>query len=132
MQRPNPSTWGAGGDARVWLNAQVSWLYRYQHWAEKEMAGLARRFASCGGLERRALAQAGRELLLMQSSDWAFIVTTGTTAPYAVRRFKRHFQGFRELHQGLLAGELSEADVSAREARTPIFPDLDVSAWSSG
>src|SRR4029078_6266062 len=91
MQRPNPSTWGAGGDARVWLNAQVAWLYRYQHWAEQEMAELARRCASSGGLTQRALAQAGRELLLMQSSDWAFIVTTGTTAPYAVRRFKRHF-----------------------------------------
>jgi len=132
MQRPNPSTWGAAGDARVWLNAQAAWLYRYQHWAEQEMAALARRFATSGGLQQRALAQAGRELLLMQSSDWAFIITTGTTTPYAVRRFKRHFQGFRELRQGLLAGELSEADVSARESRTPLFPDLDVSAWSSG
>jgi len=36
------------------------------------------------------------------------------------------------LRQGLLAGELSEAEVSAREARTPLFPDLDVSAWSAG
>ena len=131
LQRPNPSTWGANGDARVWLNGQVAWLYRYQHWAEQEMAVLGRRFAGLGGLTQRALAQAGRELLLMQSSDWAFIITTGTTAPYAVRRFKRHLQSFRELRQGLLAGELSEADVSARESRTPIFPELDVSPWSS-
>ena len=125
------STWGAAGDARVWLNAKVAWLYRYQHWAEQEMAILARRFGGQGGLTQRALAQAGRELLLMQSSDWAFIITTGTTTPYAMRRFKRHFQGFRELRQGLLTGELNEADVNARESRTPIFPELDVSAWAS-
>ncbi len=93
------------------------------------MAALGRRFAGMGGLTQRALAQAGRELLLMQSSDWAFIVTTGTTAPYAVRRFKRHLESFRELRQGLIAGELDEADVSARESRTPIFPELDVSPW---
>jgi 1,4-alpha-glucan branching enzyme len=131
LQRPNPSTWGANGDARVWLNGQVAWLYRYQHWAEQEMAALGRRFAGMGGLTQRALAQAGRELLLMQSSDWAFIITTGTTAPYAVRRFKRHLHSFRELRQGLIAGELDEADVSARESRTPIFPELDVSPWFS-
>jgi 1,4-alpha-glucan branching enzyme len=27
-----------------------------------------------------------RELLLAQSSDWAFIMRTGTMVPYAVRR----------------------------------------------
>jgi 1,4-alpha-glucan branching enzyme len=95
------------------------------------MAALGRRFIGAGGLARRALVQAGRELLLMQSSDWAFIVTTGTTAPYAVRRFKRHFENFQELRKGLLAGELNESDVSAYESRTPIFPDLDVSAWNA-
>jgi 1,4-alpha-glucan branching enzyme len=73
--------------------------------------------------------QAGRELLLMQSSDWAFILTTGTTPPYAVRRFKQHFTAFRDLRDALLADSLLEADVSAREVTTPIFPDLDVSAW---
>jgi 1,4-alpha-glucan branching enzyme len=130
LQRPNPSTWGANGNASVWLNAQVAWFYRYQHWAEQEMGVLAHRYGSAGGLIRRALAQAGRELLLMQSSDWAFIVTTGTTAPYAVRRFKRHFESFRELRQGLLANQLTEADVSARESRTPIFSELDVNAWA--
>jgi 1,4-alpha-glucan branching enzyme len=130
VQRPNPSTWGANGTSQIWLNGQVAWLYRYQHWAEQEMSRLYHRFAKARGLERRALAQAGRELLLMQSSDWAFIITTGTTPPYAVRRFKGHFQAFQALREGLLSGELREAEVSARESWTPIFHDLDVSAWA--
>ena len=33
------------------------------------------------------LAQAARELLLAQSSDWQFIISTGAVADYAVRRF---------------------------------------------
>lgn len=127
--RPNPSTWGANGTAQVWLNGQVAWMYRYQHAAERQMQDLARRFARAGGLQERALAQAGRELLLLQSSDWAFIVTTGTTAPYAVRRFKQHFQSFQSLRDGLVSGRLSESEVSAREAATPLFHDLDVTAW---
>jgi 1,4-alpha-glucan branching enzyme len=128
-QRPNPSTWGANGTAEVWLNGQVAWMYRYQHWAEREMTVLCHRFSRAGGLQQRALQQAGRELLLMQSSDWAFIVTTGTTAPYAVRRFKRHFENFQALHAALIANALHEPEVSARERDTPIFADLDVSAW---
>jgi 1,4-alpha-glucan branching enzyme len=129
VQRPNPSTWGAAGTYRVWLGDQNAWLYRYQHWAETEMTALVHRFASGSGLARRALVQAGRELLLLQSSDWAFILTTGTTPPYAVRRFKQHFAAFRDLRDQLLGGALSEADVSSRESATPLFPDLDVSAW---
>jgi 1,4-alpha-glucan branching enzyme len=130
VQRPNPSTWGVEATAKVWLNGENAWFYRYQHWAEQEMGQLCRKFSSSGGLTRRALEQAGRELLLMQSSDWAFIVAMGTTAPYAVRRFKWHFQSFQALRQALLSDELDESDVSAREARTPIFPQLDVSPWA--
>ncbi len=40
-------------------------------------------------LEARALNQAARELMLAQSSDWAFIMKTGTVVEYAVRRTQR-------------------------------------------
>ena len=46
----------------------------------------------------RALNQAARELMLAQSSDWTFIMTTGTTVPYATRRIQR---AHRPLHQAL-------------------------------
>ena len=36
-------------------------------------------------LEQRALNQLARECLLACSSDWPFIMTMGTMAPYAVR-----------------------------------------------
>ncbi len=93
------------------------------------MSDLVRGLRGAGGLEERALRQAGRELLLMQSSDWAFILTAGTTAPYAARRLKRHFQNFRRLRDQLRGGAVRESDVSALEAASPIFPDLDVAAW---
>jgi 1,4-alpha-glucan branching enzyme len=36
------------------------------------------------------LQQAGRELLLAQASDWAFMINSGATAEYAVKRIKAH------------------------------------------
>jgi 1,4-alpha-glucan branching enzyme len=131
--RPNPSTWGAESTNRVWLNDANAWLYRYQHWAEREMQELVRAQRAQGprapGLAARALKQAGRELLLMQSSDWAFILAAGTTAPYAARRVKQHFLAFRRLRDQLRDGTLKENEISALEAMAPLFPDLDVSAW---
>jgi len=50
-----------------------------------------------------ALNQAARELLLAQSSDWAFIMRTGTMVPYAVRRTRSHLiltNSTREINQG--------------------------------
>jgi 1,4-alpha-glucan branching enzyme len=129
VQRPNPSTWGAESTNRVWLNDANAWLYRYQHWAEREMYELVRDHGRAAGLPARALKQAGRELLLMQSSDWAFILAAGTTAPYAARRVKQHFLAFRQLRDQLRAQTLREKEISAMEALTPIFPDLDVGAW---
>jgi 1,4-alpha-glucan branching enzyme len=130
VQRPNPSTWGAESTSKIWLNGNNAWIYRYQHWAEQEMSELVRDYSRSGGLATRALQQAGRELLLMQSSDWAFIMSTGTTAPYAARRVKQHFLAFRRLWDQIRSGSLRERDISALEAQSPIFPDLDVAAWA--
>ena len=54
------------------------------------MVELAERFPKASGLLRRALNQAARELMLAQSSDWAFILTTGTCASYAEKRIPEH------------------------------------------
>ena len=51
------------------------------------------------GWSARALNQAARELLLAQSSDWAFIMTTGTTVPYAERRTNEHVVRFTRIYE---------------------------------
>lgn len=85
------SSWGAEGYGKVWLNAQNAAFYRHQHHAERRFERLLDAFPAADGLVREALLQAGRELLLAQSSDWAFIVTNATAVPYAVRRFREAF-----------------------------------------
>ena len=51
-----------------------------------------------------------RELLLAQSSDWAFQIYQGTTVEYSSRRFQSHIQRFN-----LLAEMLDSS--SPRDAR---------------
>ncbi len=117
-QRPAQSSWGAGGYFAVWLNEKTSWMYPHQHAAEARMTALARRFRRAPDpLTRRALAQAARELLLLQSSDWAFQISHDTTAAYAARRFRTHLRRFHALADDLDRGR-STNNVSQTSKRT--------------
>jgi 1,4-alpha-glucan branching enzyme len=90
------------------------------------MVDLARRFGEPKTeLEQRALRQAARELLLLQSSDWPFIMSTGTTVPYATRRFNEHVIQFTQLFDDLNAGKLDPNIVADLESRDNLFPDVD-------
>lgn len=124
-QIPSASSWGAEGYNRVWINRQTDWLYLHQHAAEQRMVELAERFPHAEGLVQRALNQAARELLLAQSSDWAFIITTGTMVQYAVKRFKDHIHRFTRLYEMILANEIDEAWLRDVESKDTIFQEID-------
>jgi 1,4-alpha-glucan branching enzyme len=125
LQEPNPSTWGSEGTNLVWLNGSNAWIYRHQHWAEERMEELANRFPDADGDLRRALNQMARELMLMQSSDWAFIMTTGTTVPYAVKRFREHADRFRQIGEQIDGNRLDPAFIGKMESIDGIFPRAD-------
>lgn len=122
---PAMSSWGAMGDFRVWLNGTNDWIYPHLHKAGERMRELAERYPHAGGLLRRALNQAARELLLAQSSDWAFIMSTGTTVQYAVRRFRDHIGRFTKLYEDIRANTLDPSWLAEIESRDNIFPHLD-------
>lgn len=124
-QQPSASTWGAEGYNRVWLNAGTDWMYPHQHVAETRMLELTHLFPDAQGIQLRALNQAVRELLLAQSSDWAFIITTGTMVPYAIKRFKDHIHRFTRLYQDLKSNSIDEAWLADVESKDNIFAEID-------
>jgi 1,4-alpha-glucan branching enzyme len=128
---PAASSWGKSGYNEYWLNESNAWIYRHLHAAAERMIELARRFPSADGLARRALNQAARELMLAQSSDWAFIMTTGTMVPYAERRTNEHVLRFNTIYDGLLAGNLDEAWLRDVESKDNIFPDVDYRIYAT-
>ena len=122
---PSASSWGKGGYSEYWLNESNAWVYRHLHAAAERMVELARRFPDAEGLTARALNQAARELMLAQSSDWAFIMTTGTMVPYAERRTNEHILRFNRIYEGLLGGGVDESWLREAESLNNIFPDVD-------
>ena len=64
LATPPLSSWGSGGYAHMWLDGSNDWIYRHLHNCARHMVGLARDFPDATALQRRALNQAARELLL--------------------------------------------------------------------
>ena len=123
-----PGSWGANGDFSMWIGERTAWTWE-RLWA------LEARFWDAAGpaLERPAarpvLAQAAREMLLAQASDWQFIISTGAAADYAERRFRQHCDDAETLLQALAPGaeeRLARAQASADELhrRDDVFPDI--------
>jgi len=122
---PAASSWGARGYWEVWLDGSNSWIYPHLHVAAERMTELARHYKHGSALVQRALQQAARELLLAQSSDWAFIMKTGTAVNYAVKRTKDHILRFTRLYEQIKTGQIDEAWLADLEWRDNIFPDIN-------
>jgi 1,4-alpha-glucan branching enzyme len=131
MATPCASSWGLGGYNEYWLNETNAWIYRHLHRAAERMVELAHRHPAADGVRARALRQAARELMLAQSSDWAFIMRTGSTVAYATRRMNEHILRFNRLFEELGRGQIDAAWLAEIEARDNIFPDLDYRLYAT-
>ncbi len=76
IQIPEGS-WGDGGDHRVWHNDTVDWTWPRIYEIEERFLALRRTHDPNDAHEARFLRQMGREQLLLQASDWQFLMTTG-------------------------------------------------------
>ncbi len=121
---PAFSSWGAGGYAEVWLNGTNDWIYPHLHHAGDLMRETAN-LPEQGDLDRRARNQMARELLLVQSSDWAFIMKTGTMVEYATKRTKVHIHNILELERQIQSNRIDGGFLANLEATNNIFPEID-------
>jgi len=128
---PGLSSWGAGGYNEFWLDGTNAWVYRHLHQAADRMCELVDRFPQSDGLLKRALNQAARELLLAQSSDWAFIMRTGTTVGYAVKRTREHVLRFTRLYEQILGNRIDEGFLKECEWLDTAFQEIDYHFWAA-
>lgn len=122
---PCMSSWGDRGYHDVWLDPSNAWIYPHLHQAVDRMSGLAAKFTAPETNLHRVLNQAARELLLAQSSDWAFIMKTGSTVPYATRRTKNHLHNFTTIYQQVLDNHIDNEYIEQLETQHNIFPQID-------
>ncbi|HEX3927470.1 MAG TPA: 1,4-alpha-glucan branching protein domain-containing protein [Gemmatimonadales bacterium] len=125
--RMSAGSWGADGDFSMWLNDETAWTWE-RLWPLEErfwnvVPAAMRRIEALPILE-----QAARELLLAQSSDWQFIISTGAAGDYATERFNQHCDALERLLAPLEHPELdlasTRAFAAALERIDGPFPDL--------
>ncbi|MFL6595606.1 MAG: glycoside hydrolase family 57 protein [Chthoniobacterales bacterium] len=122
---PAASSWGENGYWEVWLQKANAWIYPPLHSAARRMIEVARAYSKNTAPQiDRALRQLARELLLAQSSDWAFLMKTGTARDYAAGRVEDHIARFDKLDAQIRSGEIDEAFLSECESRDNLFPNL--------
>jgi len=137
-------SWGQGGFHWIWFNDQNTWTWEKIYPAEDRMVDLARKFT---GMEasgdaraeraREVVKQAARELLLLESSDWQFLISTLAARDYAELRVDRHAADFNRvaamaetlLDGGDLSGEDREKLKDIQE-RDYLFPDIEPKWWA--
>jgi 1,4-alpha-glucan branching enzyme len=118
-------SWGAGGNHFVWDNADTHWLWPVIHAAEGRMQEVIQRYSQPTETEEAVLNQAARELLLLQSSDWPFLITTGQAKEYAIQRFQQHVDRFESLVETLDQGS-GDLELSQKFwEKDKVFPDID-------
>ncbi len=122
---PHLSSWGHKGYCEVWLNDTNDYIYPHLHRASLRMTELAKLYPDAEGLRLRGLNQAARELLLAQSSDWAFIMKTGTMTEYAHKRTRDHISRFTRLYEDIKSNAIDEKWLAEVEWRDRIFPEID-------
>lgn len=128
---PSMSSWGYKGYSEVWLEGSNDWIYRHLHEASHRMHELAEKYRNVkNGLMSRALNQAARELLLAESSDWAFIMKTGTMVPYAHQRTREHITRFTRLYEDIKNSRLDEAWLKDIEWKDNLFPRIDFRVYA--
>ena len=130
-------SWGQGGHHWVWLNENTQWIWERVYAAEDAFLDLIK---SAGrgrdALTRRLLVQLARELLLLESSDWPFLVTTVSARDYSEARVQLHWETFQRLldmARRAGGGPLPEEELAwltEVESRDGPFPDIDLRWWT--
>ena len=121
-------TWGANGDYTMWLSELVAWTWERLWPLEERFWDLAAD-ARASPAAHPVLAAAARQMLLAQSSDWQFIISTGHVADYAVRRFVGHCEDAERLlgvlaREGDLSLEAGQRLADELDQRDQLFPDI--------
>ena len=130
-------SWGASGDHRVWWNDELRWTWELEYRAEDRFYMELDRLPWREQPElRRVLTLAARELLLLQASDWPFVVHTKGAVDYGFGRICGHAERYDrlmnlawKLSEGQHADAADELAVQEVELFDGLFEGLDLEAF---
>ncbi|MFW6114087.1 MAG: 1,4-alpha-glucan branching protein domain-containing protein [Actinomycetota bacterium] len=128
---PSLTSWCLEGDFSTWVNPLTSHPWERVHAAEKCLLRLIKNVDLAQKGRDRALAQASRELLLAEASDWFFMISRGKAESYARERLESHLERFHKLEGMLERDDIDKEYLAALEDMDNPFPDIDPRYWMS-
>jgi 1,4-alpha-glucan branching enzyme len=131
-------SWGEKNNHDVWSNESTKWVWEANYNDEFRLNNIMEKYPiqTQSPLQKRILTQALRELMLLQSSDWPFLIYTQSARDYAEQRFSYHHSDFNRLCD-LSEKYSSNSDIISNdlkfiedvEKRNSIFPELQLEWW---
>jgi 1,4-alpha-glucan branching enzyme len=122
---PAFSSQGFNGYGESWLDVANDWMYRHVFRALERMIELAERFPDDSGLKERALNQAAREILLVQSSDWPGMLYRQESSDLARSSIEDALRNFTTIYEALGSNYISTEWLTNLERRHSIFPHIN-------
>src|SRR5581483_9682384 len=136
-------SWGEGGHHFVWANHEVAWMWDTIYPLEERFLNVLHAFQAIDALEesdtlRTIMEQAARELLLLEASDWEFVISTGGATEYSKERFAEHadfLSRLLDMAERYNSGEgLNEDDAEILQeslVKDRPFPEIDLRWWTA-
>lgn len=83
------------------------------------------------------LRRAGRQLLLLQASDWPFVVHTSGAVDYGIQRFSGHATNFERASQiaqqcaaAAALSDLQRIEMQDMDAHDSVLDEIDLNWWT--
>jgi 1,4-alpha-glucan branching enzyme len=132
-------SWGENNNHDVWSNDGNKWTWEAIYNDELRLNNILE--STPGILQdeagRRIIKQVMRELMLLHSSDWQFLIYTESARDYAEQRFSFHHSDFNRLcdlaEKFIREGKIGNTDekfLAETEQRNSIFPEIQPEWWS--
>ena len=133
-------SWGEGGFHWIWFNENTRWTWKHVYEAEKKFVDLIdshrQQWQNGDSDFQRILKQAARELLLLESSDWQFLISTWSARDYAELRISDHYEAFMRIYRFAVKyakeNRLEDGEwtyLKDREVRDAAFGHIDLNWW---
>jgi 1,4-alpha-glucan branching enzyme len=135
-------SWGEEGDHRVWANDRINWMWDIEYRCEAMLGKMTYELPWRKNKQvHDLLVKAARELLLLQASDWQFVITRGQAIDYGIKRFMLHVSRFETLvdlaervaQDSEYLGKLTDVErheIEDAEIHDIIFPEIDLNWWN--
>lgn len=136
MRLPEGS-WGEHGNHSVWINDRTRWIWEVEYRAEGRFLKLLHETPwQQGGTPKDLMTKLARQLLLLQSSDWPFVIHSQGAVDYGIQRFAGHATSFDRLSLMIehVAGgneltALQKVELADIDAHDTIFQEIDLNWW---